>query len=481
MKVWLARGNTLPVARSGRPRNRGVALIVVLWISLGLTSLAIYFGHAMKLEYRAAGNTLAQIQSAHAVEAAHRYILYALANMVEETGEFPDPETFECEAVEVDDSWFWLVGRDSLTPDEERDVSTDGIAFGLIDEASKLNLNSATQEMLEALPGMTPELAGAIVDWRDSDSDPAENGAEEESYAMRDPSGQCKNGAFETIEELRLLLGGDYDVLYGEDRNGNAALEMNEDDADESDPEDNQDEAIDFGVLEYLTVFSREPNKTAEGEDRVNVSDSDSGQELSELLEKAFGSARADEILSNAGLQSQGGRGGQGSQSPDYKSLLEFYLASGMAPDEFAQVEDSLTVEEKTWIQGRINVNTAPEAVLACIPGVGEGGAADLAAYRLDKDEDDEEFATVAWVAGVLGEDDAIEAGPYLTTNSCQFSADIVAVGRNGRGFRRELFVYDTTQEEPMAIFRRDLTRRGWPLSESVRQDILEQAREEGS
>ena len=35
--------------------------------------------------------------------------------------------------------------------------------FKLVDEASKLNLNTATVEMLQLLPRMTPELAAAIT------------------------------------------------------------------------------------------------------------------------------------------------------------------------------------------------------------------------------------------------------------------------------------------------------------------------------
>ena len=49
--------------------------------------------------------------------------------------------------------------------------------FGLVDEGSKLNLNTATAAMLEALPRMTPQLAAAIIDWRDTDSTVSDNGA----------------------------------------------------------------------------------------------------------------------------------------------------------------------------------------------------------------------------------------------------------------------------------------------------------------
>ena len=54
--------------------------------------------------------------------------------------------------------------------------------FGLTDEASKLNINIATEEMLEKLPKMTPYLVqGCWISWND-DNAPRPEGAEQEYY-----------------------------------------------------------------------------------------------------------------------------------------------------------------------------------------------------------------------------------------------------------------------------------------------------------
>src|SRR5690606_19000866 len=63
-----------------------------------------------------------------------------------------------------------------------------GLRFGLENESSRLNLNllltaDETQEnggrtLLMALPGMTEEVADAILDWLDEDDEPREFGAE---------------------------------------------------------------------------------------------------------------------------------------------------------------------------------------------------------------------------------------------------------------------------------------------------------------
>jgi type II secretory pathway component PulK len=48
--------------------RRGAALALVLWISLGLAGMALYFGHGMVFEYRAAANALAMQQADQVLE-----------------------------------------------------------------------------------------------------------------------------------------------------------------------------------------------------------------------------------------------------------------------------------------------------------------------------------------------------------------------------------------------------------------------------
>src|SRR5438045_2393519 len=78
--------------------------------------------------------------------------------------------------VPVGEATFWLIGRgDSQDPPATAH-------FGLVDEASKLNLNTATTNMLLALPRMTPELAANIVSWRSSANTNPSGGAESDTY-----------------------------------------------------------------------------------------------------------------------------------------------------------------------------------------------------------------------------------------------------------------------------------------------------------
>jgi len=200
---------------------RGSALIIVLWICLGLVSIALYFAQSMSFEIRAADNRVAAVQSEQAIAGALRYATNILINL-QTPGLLPDETSYERERVMVDEASFWFIGR------SDQQTALDQPWFSFVDEGSKLDLNTATVEMLELLPRMTPQLAGAIVDWRDANSTVSDGGgAEDETYQRLSPPYRCKNAPFESIDELRLVDGMDLELLYGDDANLNGALDPN--------------------------------------------------------------------------------------------------------------------------------------------------------------------------------------------------------------------------------------------------------------
>ncbi len=438
--------------------QRGTVLVLVLWIAFGLIVLAVYFAHTMSLELRGAQNRYTSLQAGHATTAAARYVGYVLTTygtngiVPNLTQNLPQFQTAD---VPVGESHFWLLGRSQLL------TTPDRATFGLVDEASKLNLNTATLEMLEALPGMTVELAAAIVDWRDEDSEPTENGAEDEIYARLNPARRAKNAPFETVEELRLVNGATLEILYGEDTNLNGVLDLNENDGDDSPPPDNRDGRLQPGLLEYVTVYSRQPNTSPTGSARINITTQQGRQQLPEVLGELLGEDRANEIVANVG-------GG------NVNSVLQFYARSEMTAAEFAQVHTYLSAAATNQL-GLINANTASEAVLACVPGIGPELAPSLVAFRAANLS---RLDSMAWVTEALEEDVINQCGRFLTDQAYQFTADVAAVGAHGRGLSRTRFVFDNSDTAPKVIFRRELTALGWPLGSDVRERI-QLAREE--
>jgi type II secretory pathway component PulK len=445
--------------QTATPGARASVLIIVLWVAFGLVGLTLYFAHSMSFELRAADNRVAGLEAGQAMAGATRYVSNLLA-AVETPGTLPEDGTYLCEQVPVGDAAFWLLGR------ADRLSASDQPYFGLVDEASKLNLNASwvTADVLSLLPRMTPDLAAAIVDWRDANSEASTGGAEDQVYQRLNPAYRCKNTNFESVAELRLVYGMDLATLFGDDANLNGVLDANENDADESPPFDDRNGRLDPGLLEYLTVYTREAN--------TGLTNVNNQQQLAPLLQEKFGVDRANEILRRFGSQSgQGGGqqgGGQQNQTVTVRSLLEFYLRSQMTADEFEQIADYLCVTN-TAVVGLVNVNTASEAVLACVPGIGTEYAASLVAHRQSNRD---KLVSIAWVAEVLNSTNALQAGPYLTTRSFQCTADVVALGHHVRGFRRARFVFDTSDGYPRIVHRQDLTHLGWALGQETRRNL---------
>jgi len=248
-------------------QQRGVVLIVVLWVMALLAVIVLSFGQAMRVEMQISHSYTDRLK---ALELAKSGIARAMADLAADATDYDD----------FDDPWY-------SNEEEYREVALgDGTytllnigyeddsapSFGLVDEAAKINFNTATREMLSSLPGMDYAIADAIIDWRDEDDIQEPEGAESEYYESLDPSYFCKNAPFETVEELLLVAGVTREILYGEDWNRNGMLDANENDGDASDPPDNGDGVLDRGLADFVTVYTREPS-----EERENQADEGQG------------------------------------------------------------------------------------------------------------------------------------------------------------------------------------------------------------
>ncbi len=436
-----------------RRGQSGAVLIIVLWVSLGLVALAITFGHSMQMAYRASQNDVAGRQADSAIDAGLRYAEQLLANSAS-PGALPDVRTYQSEAVPVGDAAFWFIGRDNNT------APTTTPVFGLIDEASKVNLNSASPDLLASLLGSISDagLADAIVDWRTSN---AAGSAYSSYYMTQTPPYQAKQAPFETTEELGMVYGMTQAILFGEDANLNGCLDPNEDDGAKSDPPDNSNGLLDPGLLEYVTVFTREPNTSTDGTPKTNVSKPPA---ITAALTPFLTAQRAGEIQENVVRSFP-----PGVPNATLKSPMELYLRGKFTADEFAKVADAVTFTDGQYVTGRINVNTASQAVLSSIPGITSDNVSAILTARQGRAAAD---TGITWVADILGAPAGFVAGPFLTGRSYQTMADIAAVGQNGSGFRRTRFVIDTSSGAPVVVYRRELSHLGWALGRYGRQSL---------
>lgn len=176
-----------PVARS----ERGVALVLVLWTLTLLTVIASSFAFVSRTETLLARNQVAAVQARVLADAGIERALY----------EMYKPMT-NAERWKLDGRvYVW---------------NFEGVPVHVFvrDESAKIDINTALDPLLKGLlknAGLKDEqverLFDAIADWRDPDDYTRANGAEAREYEAAGRKYKPANAPFETLEELRLVLG----------------------------------------------------------------------------------------------------------------------------------------------------------------------------------------------------------------------------------------------------------------------------------
>lgn len=436
--------------------ERGSVLVIVLWVAIGLVSIALYFANQMTYELRASDNRASGLQAEQAIAGGARYVSWVLYNYAT-NGAVPDSSLFKCEAVPVGDAKFWLIGRD-LAAENAAEPS-----FGLVDEGRKLSLNDAGTNVLEYLPGISYDFADAILDWRGTNS----SGTLDYTSLGYQP----KYAPFETLDELRLVYGSTMQMLAGEDLNRNGVL-------DKSEKDENSNGELDPGLFEYATVYTREPNYHSDGSAMTNVNTATEAQ-FRDLFQSA-GTASATS-MAQAIYRYAHPPQGQGHTFTGLLDVALFLRNQNMSTDDFARLEPLVTTSTNAYFYGRVNVDTAgADVLIALFMGVGidEQSAISAAQNLVNYREQNASYlSSVAWLIDALGNNSpvitALARGDYVTTRSYQFTADIAAVGPFGRGYRRVKFIFDVSDGSPKILYRQDLSRLGWALGEKAREDSL--------
>lgn len=172
-------------------RQRGVALIMVLWITVMLTVIGGTLAFAMRSEVAAARNAVSFAQVRAAADGA------------------VDRMAFELLRPRTPEAW---------KPDGTQRTWQDGevaVAAVAVDESAKIDLNAAPDALLKSLlvarGGLDDAAAAAMVDviadWRDDDELRRPNGAEAGDYRAANSRYVPSNRRFESVPELSRVLG----------------------------------------------------------------------------------------------------------------------------------------------------------------------------------------------------------------------------------------------------------------------------------
>lgn len=171
-------------------KQRGVALILVLWVLSILTLMAGSFTLTMRRETAGLSHTK---ENAQALAQAKSGLTLAQAMLLQE-----------------DEAKRWRV--DGSIYEIESETATTRIR--IMSEFGKIDINSATAQLLHHVLQLAPletqaqqELENAILDWRDEDETTRPFGAEKPEYKAAKLSYAPRNKPFRSFEELQMLKG----------------------------------------------------------------------------------------------------------------------------------------------------------------------------------------------------------------------------------------------------------------------------------
>jgi general secretion pathway protein K len=170
--------------------QRGIALIIVLWLTIMLTVIASGFAFSMHSEAITARNALSLAQARAAANGAIERMAFELSRP-----RYPSA---------------WATDGQ---PRRWREGEIDIVATA-VDESAKIDINSAPDTLVKGLvehvggaePDVSAKLVDAILDWRDPDDNKRPNGAEEADYRQAGLKQRPANAPFETVQELARVL-----------------------------------------------------------------------------------------------------------------------------------------------------------------------------------------------------------------------------------------------------------------------------------
>jgi general secretion pathway protein K len=175
--------------------QKGIALVLVLWVLLLLTIITGSFSMMARMDRLEAHSLLAGTQARLSAESAINLAVLALRDPEDETRMLADGRVYQ------------------------QDLDGILIEVSAIDERGKVDIN-ATDELtlVNMLTGHGLELtdaellAAAVMDWRDEDELERVNGAEEDAYLAAGLQVGPANRPFMMTEELLQVIGMPYEL-----------------------------------------------------------------------------------------------------------------------------------------------------------------------------------------------------------------------------------------------------------------------------
>lgn len=208
--------------------SSGVVVILVLWILMILTALAISLGKNAHIEMSLTKNALGKLRSKYIARGGIMYGFNQIALDSEDTASNQEDTLYYCGIRKDDkvdlkelfkdkrlgDGTFTIAYKQKNSPTEKEETY-----YGFSDEERRINLNGLTLQnvnifiellkLLDVEEDTAKTIAYSLLDWVDQDGNKSDHryGAEDDYYKDLKDDYRCKNRPLDTMEELLLVRG----------------------------------------------------------------------------------------------------------------------------------------------------------------------------------------------------------------------------------------------------------------------------------
>ena len=302
--------------------RRGYILVQALVVIAGLLALMAMLAADQRISTQGVQDRLRLRRAEAADDAA---VARALAAVQEA----------DTSVVTLNDDWALLGDNGG----EEFDLGDATFRVQLVDAGALVNLNSAPSVQLERLP-VTQEQIYCLLDWREPKTQPRPDGAKDGYYNELPTPYNAKLGPLATVDELLLVKGWTGQTLYQAPPSAASGDLLTDADG------------VALPLASLFTVNDGAPNTRADGTPRLNL-----------------GQPGADpEVLTRAGVNPQLAM--QIAQGAPYTSFSALLALPGIETQSAGALLDATTFTGEKRVEGKINLNTAPKALLRTLADV---------------------------------------------------------------------------------------------------------------
>lgn len=317
-------------------KRRGAVMVLTLLVLTGLVAILVGAAATQRLAFKAGLNRMEERRTAIAADAACQYVAAALA-------------TQSKTAITPDDDWVTL----GTSGDERFTYGNESFRIQVIDAASRINLNTATQAQLQKM-NFTEEQVDSLLDWRSAGQTARANGAKDAYYNELPQPYNTALRPLKSVDELLLIKGFTatdlMKTLDQQDAVGgnNVATPVTTTSSDTGAPTPI--------LYDLVTVDSVSQNIGANGQPKLDVNSAQTNMQA--LLQMGLPPNLAGAIIQRRAT----GR--------PFTSLGQILALPGVITRTATTILNGLTISANPRVTGKLDLNTVTADVLNTIPNI---------------------------------------------------------------------------------------------------------------